>query len=132
MKAALVAELNATTAVTALVNDRIAFVARKQGEPLPSIALMTVSGVREYDLTKPAGLVEARVQADCYGATFASAQAVANAVRKAIEGRAFTRSSVRFQGVFLNAERDLSEGNANDGVRVFRVSLDFTIWHEEA
>lgn len=131
MEEALRAYLLAQTAIANLVAARIHWGMRPQGEALPGIVLGVVSRLPVARHSGPAGLSEARIQIDAYGATYAQARGLARALRAALSVRAFEQGGVKFQGAFQLGERDLSEAGATEATRVFRVSLDFQMWHEE-
>lgn len=124
--------LVADPGVAALVATRIAWGARPRASALPSICLHQVSGVRQYAMTAPSGLVNSRVQVDCWGLSQAEVTAVARAVNAAIGGLRQTVNGVQMQGVFMESEQDMiDEGNATPAEILHRVSLDFMIWHDE-
>lgn len=125
------AYLLADAAVSAACGGRCSHIERNQGEPLPALVLTRISGRRETFHSGPSGLVQSRLQVDCYGSTQVQSWALSRAVRARISGRSFTQSGLSFGGVFLDDERQSSEAAASVGVRVFRTSLDFTIWHQE-
>lgn len=77
----------------------------------------------------PSGLVESRVQVDCYGLTYASSKTTARAVEVRMSGAKTTHSATVFDGAFLDAERDGYEDEASPD-KLFRTSLDFIIWHK--
>ena len=132
MKEALRSYLCADAAIAALVDKRIAWGARPRASALPSICLHQISGVRQYAMMAPSGLVNARVQVDCWGLSQADVTAVARAVNAAIGGLRQTVGGVQMQGVFLESEQDMTdEGGAAPAELLHRVSMDFMIWHDE-
>ena len=111
-----------------LVGSRIHWVLSPQKTSLPRIVLYRISGVRDMQMSGPSGLVASRVQADCMGAGYATAKAVARAVEARLSGYSGTTGGVTFHGCFLIGERDdYFDGETPD--KIFRTSLDFTIWH---
>lgn len=96
-----------------------------RGTALPRIALYRVSGGDDMVLAGRAGWIRGRVQADCFGATFAEAVAVSRAVVAALSG---------YQGgpvmsAALETIRDRPEEAGGDVIQ--RVSLDFALsWRE--
>lgn len=125
MEEDLVALLLANTGVSALVGTRIYWVERKQGAALPGVALTLIDGGEGHTQDGPDGLGQYRVQIDSYGATYASAKAVARAITAALDG---VRAG-RLQGMFHDSSRDLREAGSNDAERLFRTSSDFIINH---
>lgn len=132
MKEALRSHLVANPGIAALVDKRIAWGARPRASALPSIALHQISGVRQYAMTAPSGLVAARVQIDCWGFSQAEVTAVARAVNAAIGGMRQTVKGVQFQGVFLESEQDMTDDTGGMPAELLhRVSQDWIVWHDE-
>lgn len=129
MEEALISYLLADSGVAALASTRLYWVQAAQGVAKPYATLQRVSGLRDTPMDGPSGLIESRVQIDCYGLTYAAAKTLARAIETAISGAAFTQGSTYFQGCFLDAERDGYEAEASPD-KLFRVSLDFIIFHK--
>jgi len=127
----LVEFMLANAALTALVSTRINWQFRPQGGLLPAIVLHRISGVRDYAMEGPTGLVESRVQIDCWASTHLSAITVAQAVRTLLSGIRRTFGDMQFQGVFIDSERHDFEKEGNAAEDFHRVSMDFKIWHSE-
>lgn len=130
MEAALIAQLLATTGITALVGNRINWARRPQGSALPAIVLHRIDGSPDYHLTGSSGLVESRVQVDCWGLSYGSAKAVARAVEAAVSAARFTRGAIRFDAILIVDERDTTFDEGN--VPIFRTSLDLQVHHASA
>lgn len=130
MEAALLARLLATAGLTALVSTRINWGRRPQGETLPAVVLHRIDGSPNYHLTGSSGLVESRVQVDCWGSTYGSAKAVARQVEAAVSGLRFTRGAIRFDVILILDERDSTFDENNEPI--FRTSLDLGVFHASA
>jgi hypothetical protein len=129
MEEALVAYMLAGTSLAALVGSRINWVRSPQGSASPRIVLYRISGLRDMSLKGPTGFVSSRVQCDCLGLTYSSAKATARALEARISGYSGTTGGIRFEGIFLTAERDdFSDADTPD--KLFRTSLDFNVWHK--
>ena len=129
MREALRARLLADSGVAALVGDRVSWAARPRAGALPAIALHMISAERQYALGGSSGLVRSRVQADCWGLTYAAATKVARAVLADLSG--LRDAAMRVQGTFAVDERDLVDEEGSGASEIlYRVSLDFMIWHE--
>jgi hypothetical protein len=130
MEEALMTRLLSQSALTALVGAppaaRITWAQRPQGSALPAIVLHTISGPRSYTMQGEAGVREARVQADVWGATYSSAKAAARQLMAALSGQRFTG----FQAAFVDTEDDGFE-RSEAGEALYRVRLDFLLWREE-
>lgn len=130
MENAVIAKLLADSGLAALVDNRIYPVARPQGSMLPAITLQTVSNVPVYTNDGEAGIAEARVQIDCWGATYSSVKTVARAVTASLSAFFGTVDGVAFQNVLLDGERDSRESGSNAPEYLFRTQLDFRVWYE--
>ena len=82
----MVARLKATAAVTNLVGTRIEPIRSRQAGALPRITWMRVGTAPINSAAGTTGEAEVRFQIDCFGSTYASARAVADAVTGALSG----------------------------------------------
>ena len=98
-----------------------------QNAARPFVVLTRVSGFRDYHMQGSSGLVETRVQADCYADTYTAAKGVARAIDTALSGH----RAGAIQGIFIDSERDLPAADAGEVNHLFRVSLDLMIHHQE-
>lgn len=127
MEEALADRLLGATALTALTGTRVYWVRAPQNVAKPYVVMNRITGIRDMKSSGPSGLVESRVQVDCWGATYSSAKSVARQVEARLSGYKGTQSSVIFDGVFLVLEHDgYSPDDTPD--KLFRVSLDFIIF----
>ena len=121
--------LSADAGITALVGSRIYALMLPQGVTYPAITYQRVSGPREYAMGGPAGVANPRFQIDIYSDTgYLAAKQVAGAVRSALSGYSGAMGGETAQTVILSDERDIFE----DDTGLWRVSTDYTIWHDEA
>ena len=130
MEYALIAKLLATVGITGITGTRINWSRRPQGEALPAIVLHRIDGAPEYHLQAPSGLVESRVQVDCWGDDYVAAKDLARAVETAISGQAFVQGSIRFDVILIVDERDSTFDEAPE--TFFRTSLDLIVRHAVA
>lgn len=93
------------------------------GTGTPRAAMYRTSGVRDMHL-QGTGLMQTRVQIDCYGVTYAEAIGASRSIRNALEGY---RGGV-IQGAFLESTRDQFD---DDAQLLHRVSLTFAVWHRD-
>lgn len=133
MEAALLAKLLATVGVTALSDSRINWSRRPQGETIPAnkgaIVLHRIDGFPDYHTLGPSGLVESRVQVDCWGLSYKAAKSLARAVEAAVSGARFTQGAIRFDAILLVDERD---DTFDETAPIFRTSLDLAVHHASA
>lgn len=98
-----------------------------QAAARPYVVLTRITGIRDYHTRGASGLVESRVQADCYADTYSAAKGLARDVRDAVSGH----RAVIFKGIFIDSERDLPAADAGEVNHLFRVSIDLIIHHGE-
>jgi hypothetical protein len=127
MEETLVALLLNDAAVALIAGQRVNWSERGQGAALPAVVLHRISGVRDYHMEGASGLVQSRVQADCWAGTYKDAVRLSRAVRAALSGYRAGNT----QGAFIDAERQTVEKETDGAQRYHRVILDFIIWHAE-
>jgi hypothetical protein len=116
--------LTAYAPLMALISaDRVVFGDALQQRSYPLITMLTVSGAEGMTMRGPDGLLEGRVQVDCYAVTNAEAKRLARHVVAALNGH----RNGQWRGIFHETTRDGREGGTNDADRPFRTSLDFMI-----
>lgn len=93
------------------------------GAETPRAALFRVSGRRDMHNTG-LGLMQGRVQIDCYGATYGEAIGASNDIRAVLEGY----KGGPIEGAFLDAIRDT---HADDFKLLSRVSLTFSVTYRD-
>ena len=130
MEKALRALLRANAGLSALTGVVDWGLRPQNDSSLPAVVLQRVYGGRDYHLTGASGLVESRVQADCYGETYGSAKGTANALMAIVNAYSATYDGVQFQRISIDSERDTNETEAADR-HLFRTSIDLLIWHDE-
>ena len=134
MEEALVARLRAVSAITsqlATVNSRPAIDWIERTDALPSITLQDVTAGRNYAHDGATGLGNPMVQIDCWANTYGAAKLIARAVRDEMETAA-TQGSIDFQESFLVSSRGTEPDDLGGGTKVFRQSLDFSVWFQPA
>lgn len=129
MEEALAARLCAATAVAAIAGTRVSWFERPRRAGLPCVVMTMISPGREWTHAGPDGLDRPSVQFDCWAASDAAALSLARAViaemeqPRTVSGWVFHEASL--EGQQIDAPDDL-EG----GLKLFRVSLDFTFFHQ--
>ena len=133
MEEALRSLIVANSGVTALVSSRVYWGNVPQQVATGSwVRMNVISGVRDYHMEAPSGLVQSRVQVDCVASKYSDAKLIARAIETAISGYRGTQSGIKFGGAFIDGERDTDETPTGDTVTRFMTSLDFIIWHGKA
>lgn len=131
MEEALIALMLANAGVSTVLSTRIYWGRKPQADPAkPYAVLQKISGVPDVHMRGTSGLIESRVQVDVYGDTYTSALAAHGAIVSLLCGYSGTVSQTNFQGIFLDADRDLPAADAGEVSILFRKSLDFIIWHD--
>lgn len=126
MEEALTQLLLADTAIIDLIGKNLAWDTLPQSSPRPAAVLYLVTGVTDYHMAGPSGLVESRVQIDAQGKTKADALAVARAIEAVLSGYSGTVSGVRFGGIFkLMARSDFALTGAET---FFTESADYQLF----
>jgi hypothetical protein len=119
-------------AVAALVSARVYPVNLPQATRYPAITYQTVSGSSTYSMDGSSNLANPRVQFDLYAETFDGLVFLKAAVMDCLSGFVGTSANVDIQGVFRVFESDGFEQQIDGpGPRVWRKTLDFTIWYKE-
>ena len=126
MEQAFRAILRSATSVTAIAAaSQINFVNRPQGAALPAVVLRVVDDAAGLTLKGSDGLSAGRIQADCYGNTYAEAKSLSLAVRAVLHGY----RGGNFRLVEHVDTRDENETGSNQADRPVSVGLDFiTHW----
>lgn len=131
MEEDLIRELLADAGLKAVVDNRISWLARPQGEPLPGVVLHLVSAPIEYTFDGPVGTRAHWLQIDCWAGDFRTCKGVARAVIAAVHALA-----APFLGGFILNERndfEANDGPESDGsTNLFRTSLDVRVWRSDA
>lgn len=120
----------AVTAVSDLIAARLYPLKLPQAPTYPAVTYTRISGPRLYAHDGPAGMAEGRFQFDAWGASYASAKAVAAALRGAMEGFSGTSGGVSIASIFCVNETDEYQPEEGDGGD-WRVSLDFWVRYYE-
>ena len=124
--------LSNSTAVTALVNTRIYPLIRDQADGLPAITYQTISGIRDYDLGGPNGLVDARVQINCFAATQLGAAELSAVVRNLLNGFKGGAAGYTVDCMLLDDESDLPVFDMeNEAMNVYAKTMDFFVQYKE-
>lgn len=117
--------LSAAAGVTNLVSTKI----YPRLAPMETVAPYVVYSIVSVDptdsKTRPSTLDRVRVQIDCYGRTYASAEAVHSAVRTALDAYTIgsTVAGVKLDGIKFETENDTFE----EDVDIHRRSADYQI-----
>jgi len=89
------------------VSTRVHLGLAPTGEPLPYIVIWWVDGVHDHHMKGPSGLVQRRLQLDCYGADPTEAESAADSVRFLLDGiQGQTIGGVDIRSVSLESETD--------------------------
>ena len=130
MEEDLTALFLADAGISAEAGDRVNWAERPQEESLPAVILWKIGGSRDMTMDGPSGLVESRLQVDCWAADALTAKRLALAVINLLQNfKHSVHGGTSFQGGFIDGERDSFENEA--GSAYHRVTLDARIWHSE-
>ena len=127
----LVNKLINNTALKALIGDRVYALTLAQNTVLPAIVYQRISTWRAMTLDQGAGgLSNPRFQFTIYAASYASAKAVADALRNALlgyRGWVGKTSNVQIHGILSEGEFDSYEPEAD----VYYTTVDYKVSHKE-
>jgi len=136
-EAAVVAILELDAGVTALVGTRIYPKVLPQNVTYPAIRYQRISTARGQFrvMTRSGGKAtrqQPRFQLDSYGLTESSVQAVAAAVRAALDGYAGVAATLKIDQILIEDEGgDLELDVGDDSASVNRVRQDYLVSHAE-
>ncbi len=126
---ALKTYLEADATVGGLVSTRVWPMKLKDGWTLPAITYQRISGPRTHDTNGPTGRATPRFQVDCWADSYSGVRALAVAVRARLDGAKGTiGGEANVGGIYIDSERDIYE----DEIKVYRVSMDFMVPHDES
>jgi hypothetical protein len=124
---ALRAFLLAQPSIAALVGTRIYPQVLPQKPAYPAITYAQVSGIRVRGLDGPTGRARPRIAVNSWGASHREMDAVASAVRAALDGYAGPMGDLVVDSAVLDNEIEFFEEDAG----VHRKLQDYIISHEE-
>jgi hypothetical protein len=121
--------LTSDTALTALVPaTSIVFGDAAQGVAYPIVSCYVVSGAENMTYAGPDGLLQSRIEVDCYADDYSAVKAISRAVINCLQGY----RGGNFGGIFHLTTRDDRSGGGNTPVRPYRTMLDFEVhWRSE-
>lgn len=125
--AALVARLEAASAVTAIVGQKIYWIQRPQGTELPAVVMRMAGGTEEETIdSDTADFMQTNVTVDCFGRSNLETKTLARAVRNALKP-AGTVSGFEFDDSTVSRPIDLGEFGVPGWQH--RAALDCVIRH---
>lgn len=115
----------------AAITTRVSMYRSNQSDGLPRVVLHTISGDHKHHMLAATGKVITRVQIDCHATTPVGAEALAEAIRQALDGfRGQMNSGTYISMCHLDSERSLydppHEGR-NESGGVDTVQLDYMV-----
>lgn len=130
METALISLILSSEDVVAHVGDAVRPGRRDQSDGPDAIVLHRISGPRDYTMDGASGLVQSRVQANCFGGTYRAADETAKALRRFLNGFSGTFEGVQFQRIDIDNERS-TDDTESPGRHLFMKQIDLLIWHDE-
>jgi len=124
--------LISNSSITDLVGDRIYSQVREQEDGLPAITYQVITGVRDHDMSGPNGLVEGRVQINCFAETILGSRQLAAVVRGALSGFKGGAAGVEIECMLLDDQGDLPAiAPGNEAMDVYAQMMDFYVLYKE-
>jgi hypothetical protein len=114
---ALYSHLSTSTALTAIVSDRIYPMMMPQDPTLPAITYQRISNSPVNTLGGFSSLDNPHIQFDCWTTSYSAAKALGDKLRKALS------SATTFNALQMS-DQDLYEADTE----IYRVSMDFSCW----
>jgi len=113
-----------------LLDNRVFWDEYPQGLEYPGIVMFHISGRPGYHMQGSSGLVPARVQFDCRGASADEARLIAEALEVRLGGFRGRFDGIRFDGAFKQSHRTRADRDGPS--RWFTASTDYIIWWSKA
>ena len=133
IETALYSILSGDSGVSAIVGTRIYPKVIPQLASLPAVSYQEITGMREHTMDGPVGMVRSRWQINCVADSYSALRALADAVRKALDGYCDTASSTKIDACFLDNENDGLDSLPDvKGSKRYTKILDFIIWFQES
>lgn len=125
--------LQANSGLTALIGDRLYRDRLPQGAAYPAVVYQRISTTHAHHMTAASGLAEARIQFDSWATDAASAEAVAEKIRLALQGFRGDLGSTSVRTCHLeNTESGYDPPADSSDVAAHRVSQDFMVAYFES
>lgn len=124
--------LTGDSVIASLIGLRVYPLELPQAPTYPAVTYQVITDPREYALSGPSNLGEARVQFDCYATRYDAAIALARAVRNRLESfkGVIGNPPIDVQGAFqIGGGDEFESSTVKAGPRLWRRTLDFTIWY---
>lgn len=129
MEEDLLVRLRANVAsVVTTRNGRPAIDWIERGEELPCITLQDFAPNREYTFKGARQYFGPSIQFDCWARTYGAAKIIERALIAEME-QARTVGTTQFDVSFLTDARAMQPEDLGSGIKVYRQSLDFIVWH---
>lgn len=133
---ALQSHLIGVTAISDLVGTRIYPDKAPTSATFPYITYGVISNTHVRHFDDISGLASPLIQIDVWSNTRLSAVTVAEEIRVELENKRAgigpTGNQLSVSGIFLENDRDLYEPPEDSSqVGIYRVSMDFRVWHAE-
>ncbi len=128
MEDGLFSFLSGEQTISDLVGSRIFPLKLPQAVTYPAVTYQRIDTERIRSFGGPSGLAHSRIQLDLWDKTYSGVKALADAVRRVLDGFKGLMGAEDIGGVSLLSD---SDSPFESGVEVFRLSQDYSIWHKE-
>lgn len=120
--------ISGDTTLTDLVSTRIYPQVREQADGLPAITYQMINQIHGSDMSGNNGLVESRVQINCFASTILAAAQLADLVKTSLGG--FHGGDI--ECILLEETNDLPMIEPeNESMNVFAKTMDFYVLYKE-
>ena len=114
--------------IGAICNNRIYPVRLPQDATFPAIVYTRISSIRHSAMGSDCGIVEKRIQVSSWGKTYAAANALAEAVRDALQRFRGTVDGVVIQDIFVDGD---GPETWEDDAEAWQGVCDYRVIYEE-
>jgi len=125
--------LRSNATLTALVSGRIYPMIRDQADGLPAVTFQIISAPRLHAFDGPIGMVQARIQINCFAADDPLGAAnISEIIRKAFDGFQGSPADVRIEALLIEDLSDLPViVPENERQNVYAKTMDFIVTYKE-
>lgn len=114
---AIYAHLSTSTALTAIVSNRIYPIMMPQEPTIPAVTYQRVSNVHINAISGACGLDNIRIQIDCWTTSYSAAKTLGDVLRKAMASAPFTALQLSDEDIY------------DPDTEIYSVSMDYSCWY---
>lgn len=128
---AIYTRLTSVAGITSLIDKKVYPTNLPQNITLPAVTFQLLAEDEIETLQTPATMRTAAVQFDCYAATQAAADAVAEAIRTALKNYSGTAASTDIEACRKINKMEMEEKDKDGKIVCYRTMLEYRISYQE-